>query len=258
MTPALPDDDAGPSTPAQPATATGRVPPDAIRLRQLPRLPAPLLDGFRELGDLTGAVSDAMDKLGLAGAVPASELRPNLPARRLVGQALTVRNVERQEGVARSVAANTSKMGELEAYALAEPGDVVVIQGLLRASNMGGQSARLAHRAGCAGAIIDGAHRDPDVARDIGLPLWVRGVTPITGKWRLETAEINGPVQIAGVQVRAGDLVVADEAGVVFVPRERAADVLAEAQRIDRGDRLQQHDIAAGMDIGAMTGKTYK
>ena len=109
-------------------------------------------------------------------------------------------------------------MGEHEAYNLAEPGDVVVIEGLPGVSNLGGQSAAVASRSGCAGAIVDGGHRDPDASRELGFPIWSRGPTPITGKWRLRTAEINGTVHIASMPVQAGDLVVADDAGVVRTP----------------------------------------
>ena len=58
---------------------TGRVPPDAIRLLSLPRLDPGLLRRYAALEDLSGAVSDALDQLGLQGAVPASALAPTLP-----------------------------------------------------------------------------------------------------------------------------------------------------------------------------------
>lgn len=237
---------------------TGRVPADAIRTMTLPRLQADVLQRFGCIDDLTGTISDAMDNLGLFGAIPASSLSPTLPGKRLLGQAVTVRNVERTEGPARSAASGQGKMGEHEAYNLAEPGDVVVIEGLLGVSNMGGQSATVAHRAGCAGAVIDGSFRDPDVSRRLEFPIWSRGATPITGKWRLETVEINGRVRIAGISVNAGDLVAADEAGVVFVPLAHAEAVLAEAEKIDRGDRRQKTDIAAGIDLATLAATKYK
>lgn len=237
---------------------TGRVPAEAIRRTALPRLPQDVLACFQSLEDLTGTVSDALDQLGLTGAVPASSLGPNLPARRLVGQAVTVRNVERTQSATAAAASGQGRMGEHEAYNQAKPGDVVVIEGLAGISNMGGQSATLAHRCGCAGAVIDGGYRDPGAARALGFPVWSRGVTPVTGKWRLETVEINGRVRIAGVSVDAGDLVVADEAGVVFVPCARAAEVLAQALRIDAGDTRQKGDIAAGIDLATLAATRYK
>jgi regulator of RNase E activity RraA len=224
----------------------------------LARLPADVLAGFRALEDLTGTVSDAMDQLGLAGALPASVLAPTLPAARMVGQAVTVRNVEQAFSPTRSAAEKNGRMGEHEAYNLSEPGDVVVIEGLTGVSNLGGQSALLAHRSGCAGAVIDGSFRDPDSSRGVGFPIWSRGVTPITGKWRLETVEINGRVRIAGVSVDAGDLVVGDEAGVVFVPFAHVQAVLAEAQKIDAGDNRQKQDIAAGVSMATIAQTRYK
>ena len=237
---------------------TGRVPRERIRLIEIPRLPKDVLDGYMALVDLTATLSDAMDNLGLAGAIPASMLLPSLPGKRIVGQAVTVRNVERQQSVSRSAAEKVNKMGETEAYNLSEPGDVVVIEGLSGMSNMGGQSAAMAHRQGCAGAIIDGSYRDPDASRELGFPIWARGITPITGKWRLETVEVNGRIHVAGVSVDAGDLVAADEAGVVIVPREHAAAVLGESRRIDQGDTRRKRDIRNGVDIATLNRRSYK
>lgn len=237
---------------------TGRVPPDAVRRTGLPRLAPDILARFAALEDLTGTVSDAMDNAGLCGAVPASVLAPTLPHKRVVGQAVTVRNVERTQSPTAAAAGRAGKMGEHEAYNQAEPGDVVVIEGLTGISNMGGQSATVAHRAGCAGAVIDGSFRDPGASRERDFPLWSRGVTPITGKWRLETVEINGRVRIAGVSVDAGDLVLADEAGVVFVPYALVQTVLDEAEKIDAGDHRQKADIAAGIDPVTLAATRYK
>jgi len=237
---------------------TGRVPAEAIRTLTLQRLPPDVLQRFAALDDLTGTVSDAMDNLGLFGAIPASVLTPTLPGKRMVGQAVTVRNVERTESPTRNAASGLGKMGEHEAYNLAEPGDVVVIEGLSGVSNMGGQSASVAHRAGCAGAVIEGSFRDPQASRERGFPIWSRGVTPITGKWRLETVEINGCVRIAGIAVNAGDLVLADEAGVVFVPFAHAHAVLDHAEKIDQGDSRQKADIAAGIDLATLAATKYK
>lgn len=241
-----------------PKPLTGRVPPEAIRCTDLPRLAPEWLARYAALQDLTGAVSDAMDALGLRGAIPASVLAPTLGPRRMVGQAVTVRNVERAEDPGAAAAGGCGLMGEHEAYNQAEPGDVVVIEGLTGVSNMGGQSAAVAHRAGCAGAVIDGSFRDPDSGRERDFPIWSRGATPITGKWRLRTVEINGRVRIAGVAVDAGDLVVADEAGVVFVPFAQARQVLEQAEKIDAGDKRQKADIAAGISLAALAATRYK
>lgn len=237
---------------------TGRVPREAIARLDFPRLSSAVLRQFAALEDLTGTVSDSLDALGLRGAIPAAVLAPSLPDRRLVGQAVTVRNVEREQTPTQAAAEGIGRMGEHEAYNLASRGDVVVIEGLTGVSNMGGQSASLAHRAGVGGAIIDGSYRDPQAARTLPFPVWSRGATPITGKWRLQTVAINGRVRIANVSVDAGDLVVADDAGIVFVPYAQVDAVLAQALRIDAGDARQRGDIEAGMDLAEIARTRYK
>ena len=176
----------------------------------------------------------------------------------MVGQATTVRNVERSDTVTVAARAKNGRMGEHEAYNLAEPGDVVVIEGLAGVSNMGGQSVTLAHRSGCAGAIIDGSHRDPQASVTLEFPIWSLGLTPITGKWRLQTIEINGRVRVSGIVVDAGDLVTADDAGIVFVPFDRVAEVLARAEEIDAGDKRQQRDISTGIGLKDLAETKYK
>ena len=236
----------------------GKVPRETVRMLEIPRLPQEILAAYAQLVDLCGTVSDAMDSLGLAGAIPASILVPTLPGKRILGQAVTVRNVERQQSIFKSASEGINRMGETEAYNLAEPGDVIVIEGLAGVSNMGGQSATMAHRQGCAGAVIDGSYRDPDASRELGFPIWARGPTQITGKWRLETVEINGREHIAGISVNAGDLIVADEAGIGVIPREHAAAVLEVCRKIDAGDTRRKQDIAAGVDIASIWKTKYK
>ena len=236
----------------------GKLPRDAIRLTELPRLPQAVLEGYRALVDLTGTISDACDQLGIVAVVPACTLPPVNTGTRLVGPALTVRNIARDVQIHKAAQDGVNTQGETEAHNLAEPGDVLVIEGVMGCSNMGGQSATLGRRQGEAGAIVDGTLRDPDQYRSMGWPVWCRGFTPITGKWRMQTVEVNGIVQICGIPVKPGDLVCADEAGVAFVPRERAEELLAVCRRIDDGDTRRKADIDAGMPLADLLRKKYK
>jgi regulator of RNase E activity RraA len=233
----------------------GKLPPDAFGMLGLPALPRALIDGFRNLPDLTGTTSDVMDELGIVGAVPAAVLRPNDPSARVVGRALTVRNIAATATVPDKVKAGVSGLGEIEAHNLAEPGDVLVVQGVDQVSNLGGMSATIGRRQGEIGAIVDGGARDVDHSRAIGLPVWSKSVSPITGKWRVETVAVNKPVSICGVNVNPGDVVLADETGVCFVPRERAAEVLARAQRNAAVEKLREEKIAAGVPIAELIGR---
>jgi len=228
---------------------TGKIPRERIGTLELPRLSEDVLADFRALEDLSGVVSDALDELGVAGAVPSSVLRPTNPAARLCGPALTVLNRPLGVPVAQAVQANVSRLGEIEAHNLARAGDVLVIQGVEGVSSMGAISASIGRRQGEAGAVVDGAVRDIAHSRGIGYPVWSKGASPITGKWRIETVAVNVPVSICGVSVKPGDLVVADEAGVCFVPHERAADVLAVVKKILRYEEDRMRQIADGVPV---------
>ena len=235
------------TAPARPLT--GRVAAEKIGVLEIPRLDAAVLAAIRRLSDLSGLISDAMDRLGIAGVVPASVLRPTDPRARVVAQAITLHNRLRGDTPAEAVRAKDNRLGDIEAHNRAEPGDVLVIQGVDLVSSMGALSAAIGRRQGEAGAIVDGAVRDIDRSRAIGYPVWSRSVSPITGKWRLETIGVNVPVAIAGVTVRPGDLVVADEVGVCFVPFERVEDALAAAEAIAAHEVKRQTLITGGASL---------
>lgn len=236
----------------------GRLPREAIRMLELPRLPQDIIEAYKALVDLTGTVSDAMDELGIVGVVPACALPPINTGTRIVGRALTVRNIQRTAQIHRAALDKSNTQGESEAHNLAEPGDVLVIEGVMGCSNMGGQSATIAQRQGFVGAVVDGTVRDPEQYRSMGWPVWCRGFTPITGKYRMQTVEVNGKVQICGIQVSPGDLVCADDAGVAIVPREQAVELLEAARKIDAGDTKRKKDIDQGVAVADLMRRSYK
>ena len=242
-----------------PKTTLGKLPREQIRMLDLPRLPQDIIDAFKALVDLTGTISDAMDELGIVGVIPAYVLPPVTNGTRIVGPALTVRNIQRTAQIHKAAAHDkTNTQGETEAHNLAEPGDVLVIEGVMGCSNMGGQSATIARRQGFIGAVVDATVRDPEQYRSMGWPVWCKGFTPITGKWRMQTVEVNGVVQICGVQVSPGDLVCADEAGVAFVPRAQAGAVLEISRRIDGADTKRKADIESGVEVSDLVTRKYK
>ena len=234
----------------------GKIAPERIRLMETPSIDADVIARFEKLADLTGTISDVCDLLGIVCVIPAMVLPPIHAVGRIVGPALTMRNIARSAEVYKAVVDKHNTMGETEAHNIAKPGDVLVIEGLSGYSNMGGQSATLGKRQGEIGAVIDGSIRDPDQYNKIGWPVWCRGFTPITGKWRLETVEINGIVQIAGVQCQAGDLVCADHAGICIIPRAMIAQVLEMSEKNDKGDAMRQADIDKGVPLSDL--KVYK
>ncbi len=241
-----------------PKTTLGKLPREAIRMLELPRVAPEILDGLRRLVDLTGTLSDACDELGLVAVIPGYILPPVNTGNRIVGPALTVRNIAHAAQSHKAAQDKTSGQGETEAHNLAEAGDVLVIEGVMGCSNMGGQSATIAKRQGFIGAVVDATVRDPDQYRSMDWPVWCKGFTPITGKWRMQTVEINGTVQICGIAVRPGDIICADDAGVAVVPHDKAAQVLEAARRIDAGDTRRKADIDAGASVADLITKKYK
>jgi 4-hydroxy-4-methyl-2-oxoglutarate aldolase len=228
---------------------TGKIAAERIRMRETPRPPDGIIDGFRALGDATGIVSDVMDELGIPCVVGTSVLKPTLAGSRIVGPALTVRNIMQREQVYETARRHVNKMAEFEAHNLAHGGDVVVINGVPGISNMGGISAQTGKRQGEAGAIVFGGVRDIAHSRRVGYPIWATEVTPVTGKWRIETVEINGEIEIAGIRVAPGDIVLADDTGVCFIPRARASEVLELAKQKSAAEEAKCKAIDAGVPV---------
>src|SRR4029078_10127160 len=179
---------------------TGRIAADRIRMQSTPKPPSGAVEPFLALGDSSGIISDVMDELGIpAGIVGASTLKPTMPGQVICGPALTVRNIAQRGDALAGARASLNKMAEFEAHNLAEDGDVLVIEGVAGMSNMGGISARSGTGAGERGSIVMGGVRDIPHSRSIGYPIWASEITPITGKWRLETVEIHCEVIVGEV-----------------------------------------------------------
>jgi 4-hydroxy-4-methyl-2-oxoglutarate aldolase len=111
----------------------------------------------------------------------------------------------------------------------AEPGSVVVVEsGDVDYALAGGNVCAVAQRRGVAAFVLDGLIRDLAEVREAGFPVFARGVIPIPGT-KSEIGALQVGVHCGGVLVNPGDIVVADEEGVVVVPRDRAEEVLAAA-----------------------------
>jgi 4-hydroxy-4-methyl-2-oxoglutarate aldolase len=112
----------------------------------------------------------------------------------------------------------------------AEPGSVVVVEsGDVEYALAGGNVCAVAQRNGIAGFVLDGVMRDLAEVRELGFPVYSRGLVPIPGI-KARVAPLNEPVTCGGVLVRPGDVVVADEDGVIVVPGARQDQVLADAK----------------------------
>jgi regulator of RNase E activity RraA len=112
----------------------------------------------------------------------------------------------------------------------AAPGSVIVVEsGDLDYALAGGNVCAVAHRRGIAAFVVDGVIRDLAEVREMGFPVFARGVIPIPGT-KAAVAPLNGQVRCGGVIVNAGDIVVADEEGIVVTPGARLEQLLLDAQ----------------------------
>lgn len=213
----------------------GLVEQSRIKKIKFPRVAREVVDRYLAIKDMTTSVSDVLDSLGIEGAIPASHLKPLAPGQKAVGPAITIRNIlERKTPTKGYLDSEPIRMSTRDIYYLAEPGDVLVTDtgGDLSISNMGGQSCAVAKSFGLAGSIVYGAVRDASTIRESGYPVWSCGVTPITGKFRIEAIEMNGPVTVHDVRVEPGDLIVADDSGICVVPFAHAEAVIDEVEQI--------------------------
>ena len=99
------------------------------------------------------------------------------------------------------------------------------------------------------GIVVDGAVRDVDQARELGLPILALAAVPVTARGRIAELATNEPITLAGIVVAPGDLVLADGSGVVVVAAADAARVIEAAEEIARREVLIADEIEAGRPV---------
>ena len=168
------------------------------------------------------------DVAGRRGAMH-GRIAPLAPSMKFAGPALTV-----------EVRPGDNLMSHA-ALALAQPGDVIVVDGKgdLSCALMGEIMCQQALALGVVGVVIDGAARDSEALRDLRFPMFAAGLNP-NGPTKSVSGRVNHPISVGGVTVHPGDLVIGDADGVTVVERDKAAallplaaeKVLAETRRI--------------------------
>ncbi len=145
-------------------------------------------------------------------------IRPLWPSPQVTGPAFTVR-----------CPAGDNLMLHAAIYR-ADPGSILVVEADdVDYAVAGGNMCAVAQRHGIAGLVVDGVIRDLAEVRELGLPVFARGVIPVPGA-KNAIAPLNEPVRCGGITVGPGDIVVADEEGVVVTPSSRRDEVLRAAQ----------------------------
>src|SRR5690242_13717816 len=189
----------------------------------------PLVAGFKST--YPASVSDAVELVTGKNGTMRHDMKLMTGAN-MVGRAVT--SLARPAPPDQATTALATKHS-VEMIDESKPGEVgvIVMEGSLDIAAMGNLMATAAVERGMAGMVLDGAIRDLWDVRRMGLTVYARSKSPRTAVGHFATVARNVAVECAGVTVRPGDIIVADEDGVVVVPQDRAADVLKEAQSID-------------------------
>lgn len=211
-----------------------------------------MTESTENLGELaerlyTAVVADALDLAGSRESILAPRIRPvaGITGLPVVGRAATARAVEVDAEPEHPYRTLLEAMDELK------PGDVWVVateaEGEVRSAIFGGLLATAARARGAVACIVDGAVRDTRELERLQFPTFATGFSPADSFGRDEVLEFGTPVVCGGVEVRPGDLVVADHDGVVVVPRHLAREVIEQAlAKVDR-ERDMRGDLAGGM-----------
>ncbi|MFO1068837.1 MAG: 4-hydroxy-4-methyl-2-oxoglutarate aldolase [Geminicoccaceae bacterium] len=209
--------------------------PPLLRIRrEFARPPAEVMAAFRDVP--AGFIVDAQNGRGsLDRAI--KPLFPHHPGMdRCFGTALTC------------ACGPDDNMALAAAVAVAKPGDVIMCstEGFEHGACCGDLLAGIARNRGVAGIVTDGMMRDGQGLRDMGLPVFARGITP-NSCVRSGPGTVGLPVVIGGRSVASGDLVIADEDGVVTVPAADIARVVAKLEQVKAAEASMLAKVKGGL-----------
>ena len=171
-------------------------------------------------------------------------VRGLLPGHRIAGTAVTIRCFGPDTTMVHYA------LGKLRA------GDVLVMDrvGDHRHAACGGGVAFAAREAGCLGIIIDGMATDIDELRDYGVPVWARGLSPVTGKRLFLQGEFCTPVSCGGVTVAPGDAILADENGVLVIKPHEITEAANRAIGMQQAEKKALARVKAGERLPDING----
>ncbi|BCY12943.1 4-carboxy-4-hydroxy-2-oxoadipate aldolase/oxaloacetate decarboxylase [Actinoplanes sp. L3-i22] len=200
-----------------------------VVVREFPRVDLDIARQLEEQGASTVHEAD-----GRRGAFR-SELHPLQQGARIAGPAVTV-SCHPGDNLMIHAAVETVR-----------PGDVVVITTTSPSTDgmLGDLLATSLRAHGAIGVIMDAGVRDAAELREMGFPVWTRAISP-QGTVKASPGSVNVPVTVCGQVVNPGDAIVADDDGIVVIPRDRAADVLKKATERTANEASKRERLAAG------------
>ncbi|WP_158812802.1 RraA family protein [Methylocapsa sp. S129] len=210
------------------------VDPPVLTIRaKFPRPAREIVEGFA--GAPTGNVVDAM---GGGGALD-HRIKPLPPsAKIMVGVALTCD------------CGPSDNLALFGALSVAQPGDILVAaaHGHTGAAVTGDLMLGMARNRGVKGFVTDGMVRDIVGILDVGLPVYCAGVTP-NSPARNGPGTVGQPVDLGGLRIESGDILIGDRDGIVVVPRDRAAAVLKALAEVRAAEAALEAKVKGGLEI---------
>ena len=197
------------------------------------------------------AVSDALDALGSTGAV--SGLYRRSTRQRIAGRVQTVKLHDKApEG-------GSKRHLGTAAIEASDANTVIVVEQRtgIDCAGWGGVLANAAKVKGVQGVIMEGPARDIDEYEEIGFPVFSRFTTARTARGRVFEESFGNPIMVGDIEVKAGDYVIADGSGVVFIDAAIVRDVVELAERIVQKERLMT-DVLDGKPVSQVMGTNYE
>jgi regulator of RNase E activity RraA len=217
----------------------GTVAVDAVAIRRLQALDS-------------CAVSDALDRLQLAGAVAGIPRRCGSGV--VAGRVITVKLGTPGDP------SNLSRHLCTAAIEAAGPGNVIVVEQRtgIDAAGWGGILSLAARTRGIAGVIVDGPARDIDESARLDLPVFARSLTARTARGRIVEVAWNVPISVGDVTVAPGAFVIADGSGVVFIAADDCPRVLDAAETIAAREAAMAEAVRSGRPVSEVMGGDYE
>jgi regulator of RNase E activity RraA len=209
-----------------------------------------LIASLEHIGSATA--SGELRRLGIRSAFIQGPVAMT-PGASIVGPALTLQFMPKREDLYR-VAEYVDPEAQLHRHVLyhSQPGDIVVVDARadLTSGVFGAMMMTYFRGRGGLGVVIDGAIRDFAEIKELGLGLWLRGVTPnFHTQTNIYPFAVNVPVACGGVTVMPGDIIIADDDGAVVVPIALAPKLAATASEHVEWEEFSRMKLAEGGDL---------